>query len=100
MKKLATLLESPTFDDKLKSSIKDPDGFEARYILKTLTPLLRTIGKHIPWGPLERSNELSVLYSMQQRYVPHSLFITFSQISATQPLVIRLGSRKFKKIRK
>ena len=54
MKKLATLLESPTFDDKLKSAIKDPDGFEARDILKTLTPLLCTIGKHIPWCPLER----------------------------------------------
>ena len=35
---------------------------------------------------------------MQQRYGPHSLFITFYQMSATQPLVIRLESRKFKKL--
>ena len=97
MKKIATFLESPTFDDKLKSAIKDPEGFESRDILKMLTPLLRTIGKHISWVPLGRSNELSVLYSMKQIYGPHSLFITFYQISATQPLVIRLGSRKFKK---
>ena len=61
-----------------------------------MIPLLRTVGKNTPWGPLERTNELSVLYGMQQRFGCHSHFITFSQSSSSQSLVVTLGSRKFK----
>ena len=98
LNKLASVLKSSDFDRKLKIALVSPYGKESKELLRIMIPLLRTTGKTIPWGPLERNNELSVLYGMQQRYGPHSLFITFSQMNATQPLVIRLGSRKFKSL--
>ena len=98
MNKLASVLKSSDFDGKLKSALQSPDGKEGKEMLRIMIPLLRTTGKNIPWGPMERNNELSVLYSMQQRYGLHSLFIAFSQMSATQTLVIRLGSHKFKSL--
>ena len=76
--------------------MKNPNGKETKEMLKIMIPLLRITGKNVPWGPLERTNELSVLYGMVQRYSYHSQFITFSQSSVSQSLVITLGSRIFK----
>ena len=73
-----------------------PDGEESKELLRIMIPILRTTRKKIPCGPLQWINELSLLYGMQQRYILHSWFITSSQMSATQPLIVLLVSRKFK----
>lgn len=95
LEKLANLLEEPNIDIKIRESIKNPEGEEAKKLLQTIVPLVRTTGRSIPFGPLERASELSTLYGMNQRYGCHDEFVTFSQASSTQPLVIRWGSRKF-----
>ena len=92
---LKDMLQSPDFDGLLASAVADPDGAAGKKVIRMIGPLIRKVGRKIPHGPLERANELSVLYAMQQRYGPHSDFITFSQSSSTQPLVIKWGSRMF-----
>ena len=79
----------------LSNAVSNPSGDNAKKLLRSITPLLRTVGRKIPWGPLQGASELPILYVILQRYGAHSDFITFSQSSATQPLVIRLGSRMF-----
>lgn len=90
---LKNLLESPGFDDDLANAISEPEGPVAKKLLRTITPLLRVVGRKIPYGPLERKSELPDVYAMQQRFGCHTDWVTYSQLSSTQPLVIRLGSR-------
>lgn len=90
---LRELLESEDFDSNLANAISDPDGSDAKRLLIKITPLLRAVGRKVPYSPLERKNELPDLYGMEQRLGPHTEWVTFSQLSSTQPLVIRLGSR-------
>ena len=41
MKKLASALQEPNFDKKLAVSLKNPNGKEAKEMLKIMIPLLR-----------------------------------------------------------
>ena len=51
-------------------------------------PLLRVVGHKVPWSPFEPANELSVMNAIAQRHGLHSDFVTFSNNSVDDPLVI------------
>ena len=65
---------------------------EAEEILRLLLPLVQETGKKINWSPAKRAKQLSVLYGMIYRYGLPSDFITVSQLSAANGLVIKLAS--------
>lgn len=97
LERFKEVVAEPDFPHNLAAAQLDPLGPEARELLKIMTPLIRVTGSKIPWSPQERDAELSTMMGQCNRYGTVSNFITFSQSSANDPLVIKLGSRKFNK---
>ena len=85
MEQLQELLQTEGFIERLESASKDPEGADAKALLRTITPLVRTTGKQLKWSPLEPANDLADMYSMAQRFGLHDGFITFSQMASNQP---------------
>ena len=85
------------FDEALDAAVINPRGKEASAVLKAILPVVRTTGGAVPWGPVERRQELPKFLSALHRFGPPSFFITFSRLSATDPLVVYLSTGELEK---
>ena len=66
------------FSERVIEAELNQDGPEAKEILKKLLPLIQMTGSKLKWGPLERRNSISHLYTMAQHHGAPFLFVTFS----------------------
>ena len=92
--KFQEVVNEEGFDLALDAAVANPSGKEASAVLKAVLPVVRTTGGAVPWGPVERRQELPKFLSALHRFGPPSLFITFSRLSATDPLVVCLSTGK------
>jgi len=90
-KRFQEVVDEPGFDTALDAAVANPSGKEAAAVLKAILPVVRTTAGAVPWGPVERRQELPKFLSALHRFGPPSFFITFSRLSATDPLVVYLA---------
>ncbi len=93
MQRLKHVLQEPGFDAELDAAVANPKGPEAKRLLRIMMPLLRTTGRKIPWGPLERANELPKMYAPVAQPTLELPFSRFRPLAHTLPLP-RAGSPK------
>ena len=89
-RKLIKLVNEDDFQERLRITVKDPLGQEARQISRTILPLLKIVGSKVRWSSFERSNALTHLYAMNQFFGLSFLFVTISPSMRNSPLAIRL----------
>jgi len=89
--KFANEFSTDEFQAKVKASIKDPDGPDAKYILNKLTPFLTSGGKKSAYGALEKNRSAGEILAMGRRFGCASNFLTFGIDDINHPNSIRLA---------
>ena len=95
MNRFKAIVSAPEFSQELENARAAPTGAAAKRLLRVLLPLVRSTSSNVKYSAGERAAELSTMYSISHRYGLPSDFITFSQSSAREPLVIKFGLRQF-----
>lgn len=86
------MVNEPNFDTILKEAQANPESAQARAILRVVSPLIRSVGRKIPYSPLERNHALTMMYSYTQYFGPPNLFVTISPAPTDFGLLIRVAS--------
>ena len=84
-------VNAPGFSDVVDAAKKNPEGKEARKILSIIMPHIKLLGQQVPYGPVERKQASSRLYSLVHRFGLPSLFITISFDDMMSALSIRMS---------
>ena len=88
---LVNVLNSEQFIRDCTIAEQNPNGSEARALVRQLGPLIRLAGSKVPWGPLERLSASYHLYSMYHIFGYPAFFITFAPKVLDSVLVLRFG---------
>ena len=91
--KFTKLFLSNNFQCKLHGAVSNPDGSDAKYILKKLVPILTTGSKRTPFGAFERRSAAGEILAMGRKYGGGSNFLTVSVDDVCSPGVIQLCFR-------
>ena len=91
MSELGALASDSAFLASVETAVKNPTGPEAKEVMKTMGPLIRTTGKHTEFSPVARAHAITTLYAMVQYYQCPSVFLTISPDDVHSVLSIRLS---------
>jgi hypothetical protein len=91
--KFADEFSSSEFQAKLKASVQNPDGSDAKYVLNKVTPLLTFAGRKSAFGALERNQSAGEMLALGRRYGCAPVFLTFGIDDINHPNAIRLALR-------
>ena len=89
---LVNYLNQPDFDATSKAIAKNPDGDEARALVKKVAPWVRLAGRKVPFSPMERLSSAYHLYAMYHHLGLSSFFITLAPKTLTNQLMLRFGT--------
>ena len=91
--KFTKLFTSEGFQTKLRMGIANPEGKQAKEVLKKLIPVLTSGGKKTVFGALERRAAAGEILAMGRAYGAASNFLTVSVDDVHTPGVFRLAFR-------
>ena len=89
--KLVSMVNQPDWQDRASKIATDPEGDEAKELVKQISPWVRLAGRKVPWSPLERLSASYHLYSLYHHFGAPSYFITFAPKTLTNQLMLRFG---------
>lgn len=89
---LVNYLNRPDFDATSKAIAKNPDGEEARALVKKVSPWVRLAGRKVPFSPMERLSSAYHLYACYHHLGLSSFFITLAPKTLTNQLMLRFGT--------
>ena len=89
---LVKYLNQPDFDATSKAIAKNPDGDEARALVKKVSPWVRLAGRKVPFSPMERLSSAYHLYAFYHHLGLSSYFITLAPKTLTNQLMLRFGT--------
>ena len=84
---------SKEFQTKIQRSVADPEGRDAKEVLKKLVPILTVGGKRTVFGALERRAAAGEILAMGRMFGPASNFLTVSVDDIHSPGVFRMAFR-------
>jgi hypothetical protein len=87
----AAVVSAPSFLEQLDRATAEPDGEDAKTVLRLLGPHIRAAGGAVPYGPVMRANALSQLYAMVHRFGVPSFFVTISPDDVHHVLAVRVS---------
>ena len=91
-KPLVDFINRPEWEDKASAIAKNPDGAEARALVKKISPWVRLAGRKVPWSPMERLSSAYHLYALYHHLGLPSYFITLAPKTLTNQLMLRFGT--------
>jgi hypothetical protein len=91
MKRLGVLATSNEFKAKVERASLDPEGLEAREVIKEFDSLIRLTGKQIDFSPGQRAAAISDLYAYCHFFQCASVFFTMAPDDTHSTLVLRLS---------
>ena len=96
MKAFATAINTPNLEEDLKKAEANPQGKEARHVVHTFMPLLRTCHAAVPFSTSERYAVMGKMNSMMLFFGPPSLFYTVApnDIVSKLSLCLSMGDRQ------
>jgi len=89
--KFTKLFTSESFQTKLRMGIANPEGKQAKEVLKKLIPVLTSGGKKTVFGALERRAAAGEILAMGRAYGAASNFLTVSVDDVHTPGLFRLA---------
>ena len=89
---LVNYLNQPDFDATSKAIAKNPDGVEARALVKKVAPWVRLAGRKVPFSPMERLSSAYHLYACYHHLGLSSFFVTLAPKTLTNQLMLRFGT--------
>ena len=96
MKAFETAIDMPNLEEDLKTAEANPHGKEARHLVHTFMPLLRTCPAAVPFSTSERYAVTGKMNSMMLFFGPPSLFYTVAphDIDNELSLCLLMGDRQ------
>lgn len=91
-KPLVKFLNRPEWEEKASVIAKNPDGQEARALVKKISPWVRLAGRKVPWSPMERLSSAYHLYAFYHHLGLSAYFITLAPKTLTNQLMLRFGT--------
>jgi hypothetical protein len=87
----AELVMDEDFEKTLEVAAANPESSEADEVLRRVQPFIRTVGKNVPFGPMERANGITALYAMTHRYSYPNVYYTIALDEVHSALVVRFS---------
>ena len=84
------LIADQEFIQQTRNAAANPNGEEAKNVMRRVSRMLQITGSTIPYSPLERSAGITTLYAYVRRFGIPSIFLTVSPDDVHEPLAIRL----------
>ena len=94
--KFINQVNAPHFKQSIEKAIENPNTSESRHLKNTLEPLVKIIGKNIPWSTYERSTTLNKLYALTYFFGIPTHFITISPSMRNNTLALRISVTDYK----
>jgi len=91
VEKFETLVNEPTFKERLEAARLDPKTADAKSLERQLSSLITQVGKLKPWGSHERSNIEPIMLAVKDRHGTPSIFYTVALDDVHGVLSLRLG---------
>jgi len=78
MNKFVSLFDNSKFKCQLTQAVANPEGDDAKIIIRSVLPLLRASGRNTSFGSMERQSGVSHMTAMTRKYGPASTFVTIA----------------------
>ena len=85
-------INRPGWEDTAVAIAKNPDGEEAKALVKKISPCVRLAGRKVPWSPMERLSSAYHLYALYHHFGSCAYFITLAPKTLTNQLMLRFGT--------
>ena len=98
--KVHKMISDPNFELKVKAAIDDPKGKDAKYITRTIFPVLSISSKSAAtFGTLDRNNSVGMMIAQSRRYNSGAVsFLTFNFNDVHDLNTVRLSIRSLNNI--
>lgn len=90
-KHVVELLNQPEWNERASRIIKNPEGKEAKDLVKEISPWVRLAGRKVPFSAMERLTAAYHFYALYHHFGPCSHFITLAPKTLTNQLMLRFG---------
>ena len=88
---VVNIVNHPEWRERAEIVANNPNGPEAKKLIKQISPLVRLAGKKVPWSPMERLSASYHIYSLYHIFGAPAFFITFSPKTLTNQIMLRFG---------
>ena len=89
-KKFIDVVNSDDFKENLETAVADPKSKECKMLKKTISPLVKIVGKNVPWSVFERRNTLGKIYALTHLFGLATHFITLSPNMRHNTIALRM----------
>ena len=88
---VVNIVNHPEWRERAEIVANNPNGPEAKELIKQISPLVRLAGKKVPWSPMERLSASYHIYSLYHIFGAPAFFITFSPKTLTNQIMLKFG---------
>ena len=88
------IVNDEKFSQSLRTALCDPKSSAMKDIKKCIAPLVRIIGRKLPWTVFERADVIGKIKALSIYFGPATYFITFAPSMKEQTLCLRICSDK------
>ena len=89
-KKFIDAVNADDFKENLQTAISNPKSEECKEIKKTISSLVKIVGRTVPWTVFERGDTLGKIYSLTHFFGLGTHFITLSPSMRNNTIALRM----------